>query len=403
MKIKWFLILTPTLLSLVLLQSYFWVPTYETQTKGNPDRVTKFISASIADAKILNPALNADTASSQITGLVFEGLLDYDEELNFRGRLATNWTITETVYLIVNSQAQFPDGTRVTPSVMEMRIKQAIENGKLVKLKELVAEISLLSPQQRIEEVTLRDSDGKPLSVQVTLNIPERIKFSLRRVDQHFFEHLRPILGINYEKQAPLEQWVEVSSPDKRKLVQPQLAQLIPIFEHNPIILFHLRAGVRFQDDHEFDAGDVKFTYESIIDPKNLSPRTSDFEPIKAVEIVDRYTVRVVYKRLFSPAINAWSMGILPEHLLNDAALQHEMDKRQLSAATRAGFGMRDSQFNRHPIGAGAFSFVKWQGDEFIHLTRNEDYWEGAPEYKDYYYRIIPDPSRSGIFDRCDR
>jgi len=197
MKIKWFLILTPTLLSLVLLQSYFWVPTYETQTKGNPDRVTKFISASIADAKILNPALNADTASSQITGLVFEGLLDYDEELNFRGRLATNWTITETVYLIVNSQAQFPDGTRVTPSVMEMRIKQAIENGKLVKLKELVAEISLL-----------------------------------------FFEHLRPILGINYEKQAPLEQWVEVSSPDKRKLVQPQLAQLIPIFEHNPIILF---------------------------------------------------------------------------------------------------------------------------------------------------------------------
>ena len=392
MKIKWFLILAPTLLSLGLLQSYFWVPTYETQTKGNPDRVTKFISPSIADAKILNPALNADTASSQITGLVFEGLLDYDEELNLRGRLATDWTITETAYLIVNSQAHFPDGTRVTPSMMEMRIKQAIENGKLVELKELVAEISLLPPQLRIEEVTLTDTDGKPLSVQVTLNIPERIKFSLRRVDQHFFDHLIPILGIDYEKQAPLEQWVELSSPDKRKLVQPQLAQLIPIFEHNPIILFNLRAGVRFQDEHEFDAGDVKFTYKAIMDPKNLSPRTSDFEPIKAVEIVDRYTVRVVYKRLFSPAINAWGMGILPEHLLNDTALQLEMNKRQLSAATRAGFGMRDSEFNRHPIGTGPFRFVKWQGDEFIHLTRNDDYWERPPEYKDYYYRVIPDP-----------
>jgi len=94
MKIKWFLILAPTLLSLGLLQSYFWVPSYETQTKGNPDRMTKFISASIADAKILNPILNADGASSQITDFVFEGLLDYDENLNLRGRLATDWRIT---------------------------------------------------------------------------------------------------------------------------------------------------------------------------------------------------------------------------------------------------------------------------------------------------------------------
>ena len=68
------------------------------------------------------------------------------------------------------------------------------------------------------------------------------------------------------------------------------------------------------------------------MNPKNLSPRSSDFEPIKTVEIVDRYTVRVVYKRLFSPAINAWAMGILPEHLLNEAALQAEMNQRGLSA-----------------------------------------------------------------------
>jgi ABC-type transport system substrate-binding protein len=392
MKIKWFLILAPTLLSLGLLQSYFWVPSYETQTKGNPDRMTKFIAASIADAKILNPILNSDGASSQITDFVFEGLLDYDENLNLRGRLATDWRITETVYLTVNSQASFPDGTRVTPDVMEMRIREAIESGNHARLKALVIEITRLPPEQQVKEVSLQGEDEKPIPVQVKINMPERLKFSLREVEQNFFTLLEPIIGADYEKNAPLDQWIEVSSPEKRVLLRSQFVELMPLFEHNPVILFHLRKGVRFHDGHEFDAGDVKFTYESIMAPKNLSPRTSNFEPIKAVEMVDRYTVRIVYKRLFSPAIDAWSIGILPEHLLNEAALEREMNRRELSSAARANFGLRDSQFNRHPIGVGPFRFVEWQSDEFIHLIRNEDYWEGSPEYKDYYYRIIPDP-----------
>ena len=127
------------------------------------------------------------------------------------------------------------------------------------------------------------------------------------------------------------------------------------------------------------------------MNPRNISPRTSDYEPIKSVDILDSYTVQVTYKRLYSPAINAWTMGILPEHLLNAQVLEEEMRERGLSDAARANFGMRDSDFNRHPIGAGPFRFVEWQGDEFIHLNRNEDYWERIPEYENYYFRVIPE------------
>ena len=135
----------------------------------------------------------------------------------------------------------------------------------------------------------------------------------------------------------------------------------------------------------------MKFTYEAIMNPKNLSPRTSDFEPIKSVETPDDHTVRLIYKRLYSPAVNAWTMGILPEHLLNAQALSREMGERGLSQTARTAFGMRDSRFNRRPIGTGPFRFVEWQTDEFIHLKRNDDYWEGPPEYQHYYMRIIPD------------
>jgi len=391
MKIKWFLILAPVIFSFGLLQSYFWVPTYESQTKGNPERITKFIEASIGDAKMLSPILHADTASGRIVGLVFDGLLDYDEDLNFRGRLATDWTITEKIYLIVNSESTFPDGSPMTALIMKNRIQETLDKGDLPELTDVVTNIQVLPSKQQTKEIPIRDADGNEISIKIILNRPERLEFSLSQVTQDFLAQLEPVLGPNYDKQMPLDKWIEVVPAKQRKLLHSQIAQLLPICEHNPEIFFHLRKGVLFHDGHEFDAGDVKFTYEAIMNPHNLSPRTSDFEPIKTVEMVDRYTVRVVYKRLFSPAINAWSMGMLPEHLLNEAALEKEMDERHLSTVARENFGMRDSQFNRHPIGTGAFQFIEWQGDEYIYLTRNDNYWEGPPQYKEFYYRVIPD------------
>ena len=106
MLLKRLLILVPFLFIMGLLQSFIWVPTYENQAVGNPDRLRTYVEASIGDAKILNPILNADAASSSIVGLVFEGLLDLDENLNLRGRLATDWQITEQAYLFANPAGQ---------------------------------------------------------------------------------------------------------------------------------------------------------------------------------------------------------------------------------------------------------------------------------------------------------
>ena len=108
MTVRRILVFTPVVVILFLLQSYFWVPTYEEQTRGNPSRLSEFISGSIGDASILNPILSADSASSDINSLVFEGLLDRDENLHFRGRLATSWEIFEEVYFYVNDEVFVP-------------------------------------------------------------------------------------------------------------------------------------------------------------------------------------------------------------------------------------------------------------------------------------------------------
>ncbi len=357
-----------------------------------------YIEGSIGDAKILNPILNADGASASIVNHVFEGLLDLDENLNLRGRLATDWKITEKAYLLVNEQNRFPDGTQVTGAELLRRIQLNLAEKSFRKIRTHLTSIRLLPAlvQKQVVPVSMKQEDGPPRveQVSVTVNVPERVEFTLDHVDQDLFTRLMPIIGERYIEHFPYGKYFsvdpKVSSEIQGELTQ-QFPNLLPVIEHNPQIVFQLREGVKFHDGHEFDAGDVKFTYDAIMEPKNLSPRTSDFEPIKAVEILDPYTVKVVYKRLYSPAINAWMMQILPEHLLNQEAMSKEMNMRGLSEEARKSFGMRDSEFNRHPIGAGHFRFVEWQGDEFIHLQRFDEYWEGPAEYQEYYMRIIPD------------
>ncbi len=117
------------------------------------------------------------------------------------------------------------------------------------------------------------------------------------------------------------------------------------------------------------EAKDVKFTYEAILNPKNISPRLSDYEPVKRVDVIDPLTLLVVYKRLYSPAIGTWAMGILPEHLLNNEALRAEAIGRKMDPDN---FSIDRSLFNRHPVGCGPFVFREWKSDQHISLDRFE-------------------------------
>jgi len=395
MTVRRVLILAPTLVILFLLQSYLWVPTYEEQTRGNPNRLNEYIAASIGDASMLNPILSADSASSDINSMVFEGLLDRDEDLRFRGRLATSWDIHEEAFFYVNESAYIPGFGRagVHEVVALLRKAQANDFPAHPELQASLANILEISSIPAGEfSVTRREKEKEveePVEVQIQVSAPARIKLVLDDVDQDLFENLSYILGKDYFRGFKGERYVTVDDQrwDTKRAIYAE--EILIATEHNPIVTFHLRPGVKFHDGHVFDADDVKFTYDAIMNPKNLSPRTSDYEPVKHVEVVDPLTVRVVYRRLYSPALGTWGMGILPEHLLNDQALREEALREKKDPQA---FFIRQSRFNRHPIGCGPFVFREWQSDQFIILDGFDDYWEGPPNYRRYVYRIIPDP-----------
>ena len=153
MTIRKILLIVPILVIVFLLQSYFWVPTYEQQSRGNPDRLNEYISASIGDASILNPILAADSASSDINNLVFEGLIDYNEDLRFRGRLARSWKIYEEAFFYVNEDASIP-------SIGKAGAGEIIELLKRAKRGSLPADAQTKISLENIQEITRSSPPG---------------------------------------------------------------------------------------------------------------------------------------------------------------------------------------------------------------------------------------------------
>jgi peptide/nickel transport system substrate-binding protein len=161
---------------------------------------------------------------------------------------------------------------------------------------------------------------------------------------------------------------------DKDIKLVGDLAESWDISADGKTFTFHLRKGVEWHDGTTFTANDCLFTYQKLTDPKVATPYSSSYMDVAKAEVVDRLTFRVTYKEPFSPALESWSMGIIPRHLLE-------------------GKDLNTSEFNRKPVGTGPYKLKEWIAGQKIVLEANDRYFEGRPKIDNYIYRIIPDSS----------
>ena len=155
----------------------------------------------------------------------------------------------------------------------------------------------------------------------------------------------------------------------------PQL-QILPCLAErweNPdetTYIFYLRKDVRFHDGSEFTADDVKYTFESILNPELHSPFAHIFESIAAIEVLDAYRVKFVLHAPFAAFLDAMVQPIVPKH--------------------KAGV-MDNTRFAEMLIGTGPFKLIEWRHDESLVFSANPDYFEGRPKLDRIIFRIIPD------------
>ncbi|NOY53035.1 MAG: ABC transporter substrate-binding protein [Deltaproteobacteria bacterium] len=132
---------------------------------------------------------------------------------------------------------------------------------------------------------------------------------------------------------------------------------------------FHLRRNVSFHDGTPLTAADIRFTFESILDPATASPHRSTFEKIERIETPDPWTVIFILKEPFAPFLVGLTMGIVPAR-----------------TARRLGKG-----FAEHPVGTGPFMLVhREEGDSYT-LKADPDYFGGPPKLEKVVFRVIPD------------
>ncbi len=180
---------------------------------------------------------------------------------------------------------------------------------------------------------------------------------------------------------------------DKNIRLIGDLAESWEIRKNGLEIIFHLRKNVSWHDGKPFTAEDVKFTYEKLIDPKVKTPYSADYLLVKKLETPDPYTVKIIYKEPFAPALESWGMGIIPKHIFSAKG-------GSADSGGGASVDFNTHPANRQPIGTGPYKFKEWKTDEKIVLEANPDYFEDKkpgqqnrlyPYINRYVYRIIPD------------
>lgn len=144
-------------------------------------------------------------------------------------------------------------------------------------------------------------------------------------------------------------------------------------FEDNRTLVFKLRRDVYWHDGVKFSADDVLFTFNLINSKQISSPYTSTFREVQSVEVLDKYRLKVRYKKPYFKALEVWMMGILPKHIL-----QNENN-------------LMSSSFNKHPIGTGPYKLTKLIYSKNIELSAFDKYYEHKANIETISFHVVAD------------
>lgn len=166
---------------------------------------------------------------------------------------------------------------------------------------------------------------------------------------------------------------------DSNMQMQPSLAKHWNISDDNLVFTFTLRNDVFFTDDACFANGkgrkltahDVEYSFKRIIDKNTASPGAWIFN--NRVDSVNGFTAindSTFQLKLISPFQSI--LGIL--------SMQY------CSIVPKEAVEKYKTDFRRHPVGTGPFSFVAWEEGQALILKKNENYFEKDADGKSLPY-----------------
>jgi peptide/nickel transport system substrate-binding protein len=160
---------------------------------------------------------------------------------------------------------------------------------------------------------------------------------------------------------------------DEHLNVQPGLAERWEM--PDPLTyVFQLHRGVTFHDGRALTSRDVKWTFDSLLQSKIRSTKSSTYRSVDRIETTDDFTV--VFHLKEPNATLLWNLsegaiGIVPYGALDEVTAK--------------------------PVGSGPFKFVSAEPDKEVVIVRNNDYWGTKAQLGRIRFIVVPDTTTRAL------
>ena len=172
-----------------------------------------------------------------------------------------------------------------------------------------------------------------------------------------------------------------VNYKDESTEIEPALAESWETSPDGLTWTFHLKKGVKFHDETEFNSEAVKFNYDRQMDSKSPYRFNGKFEYWhlffgNVLETQAKDPLTVVFKLKDKDPVFLANLALFTMGIASPTAIKK--------------FG-KDTFKN--PVGTGPFTFVSWAQNEKLLLKSNQNYWGEKPKIKQLIFKPIADNS----------
>jgi peptide/nickel transport system substrate-binding protein len=156
----------------------------------------------------------------------------------------------------------------------------------------------------------------------------------------------------------------------------PMLATEWSVSPDSLVWTFKLKEGVKFHDGEPFNADDVVASFQRLIDQRStLTQASTSWTLLEKVEKKGDYLVAITMKEPFG----AMLLSLESTYMIPDEAY------------AKHGNALFTDQIM---TGTGPWVFDEWIDGQYVHYTKNTEYWAGNnSKYDEVYLRFVLEPS----------
>ncbi|WP_170975684.1 ABC transporter substrate-binding protein [Rhizobium sp. FY34] len=233
--------------------------------------------------------------------------------------------------------------------MMELKRRQAMGLGASAFLSAILA-----------GKVSLAGTDTSTLTIAFNANLPS-------------FDGTTGLSGVNPAIQAIYRSIYDQYIGQKTDLsLEPGLITAWGWNDDKTKVWFDVREGVKWHDGTPLTPGDVIWSLERAAKPETGNPVASVWASIGNFTVSGNKVTGDV--KNFDPTIFKW-MAFLTGYVLPKAYYEK----------------VGAEGFEKQPIGTGPYMFDAYEGNSFLRLKANPDYWGGKPAFDTVVFKFVTD------------